>query len=204
MKTQVIMERELLGQIVRQQSKSEFLSATDLVSAGNIWRGLNSLKPFNMTHWLGGKGTLEFIKELEYKYGKVVKKSGKGRNACTWLHPLLFIDMALAVNPKLKIEVYEWLFDALLKYRNDSGDSYRLMCGALYSRYNNYKEFPKFIEEMAVYIRGKCRVVDWEKAGSEKLILRDKIHRSVATLCTVITDPHRAVTLGVSEHIPSK
>lgn len=204
MKTQVIMERELLGQTVRQQSKSEFLSATDLVNAGNIWRGLNSLKPFSMSLWLNGKGTLEFTKELESKYGEVIKKSGKGRNGCTWLHPLLFIDMALAINPKLKIEVYEWLFDALLKYRNDSGDSYKLMCGALYSRHSNHREFPTFIEEMAVYIRGKCRVVDWEKADSDKLILRDKIHRSVATLCTVITDPKRAVHLGVSEHLPSK
>ena len=204
MKTQVIMERELLGQTVRQQSKSEFLAATDLVNAGNIWRGLNGIKPFSMHIWLNGKGTLEFTKELESKYGEVIKKSGKGRNGCTWFHPLLFIDMALAINPKLKIEVYEWLFDQLLKYRNDSGDSYKLMCGALYSRHSNHREFPTFIEEMAVYIRGKCRVVDWEKADSDKLILRDKIHRSIATLCTVITDPHKAVTLGVSEHIPSK
>ena len=29
----------------------------------------------------------------------------------------LFLDLALAINPKLKVEVYEWLFDKLLEYR---------------------------------------------------------------------------------------
>ena len=53
-----------------------------------------------------------------------------GRGQHLWVHPLLFIDMALWLNPKLKLEVYEWLFDKLLMYRNDSGDSFKRMCGA--------------------------------------------------------------------------
>jgi hypothetical protein len=32
----------------------------------------------------------------------------------------------------LKIEVYSWLFDKLIKYRNNSGDSYKKMAGALF------------------------------------------------------------------------
>ena len=106
-------------------------SATDLIRSGNKWRISNGLEPFDMKKWFQLKGTKEFISELELVYGKV-KISGRGRGSHTWVHPMLFIDMALAISPKLKVKAYQWLYDSLLKYRNDSGDSYKKMCGALF------------------------------------------------------------------------
>lgn len=196
MKTKVVMKRELFGSEIAQQSKSEFFSATDLVRCGNKWRRANELNDFQMTQWLGTKNVKEFITEMEGKYGKCVKRSNK----TTWVHPLLFIDMALAISPKLKVEVYEWLFDHLLKHRNDSGNSYREMSGSLYGRYGNHKQFPKFMSSVANYIKDACKVKDWQSANEKQLQLRDNIHRSIKMLCVVLDNPRDAVRIGVQEN----
>lgn len=199
MKTEVIMKRELFGELISQSSKTEYFSATDLVKAGNKWRILNGHDIFVLGSFLNQKGTKEFIEELELKYGKV-KVSGRGRGSHTWVHPLLFIEIALAINPKLKVEVYEWLFDHLIKLRNDSGDSYRKMSAQLYSLYSNKKEFPKFIEKVALYIKEQLGVKNWQEATKEHLDKRNKIHHSIITLSNVLNNPTEIVRLAVMEH----
>ena len=124
MKTEVLLKRELFGMEITQKSKSEFFSATDLSKVGTKWRRTNKLSDLNLSAYLSQKGTKEFINELEKKTGSKVVIKNRGRGVHTWVHPYLFIDIALAISPVLKIEAYEWLFDSLIKYRNDSGDSY--------------------------------------------------------------------------------
>ena len=196
MKTEVLMERELFDGIVKQKSKTQFFSASDLARVGNRWRILNKLPPFDMNGWLKTKGTREFIGELKRKYGKVVVR-GKGRGAQTWVHPLLFIDMALAISPKLKIEVYEWLFDHLTEFRNVSGDSYKLMCGALYVRHRNKRTFDEYIKNVARSVRKTCGVKDWQKASEKQLKARDKLHENIAMFADMMNDNDRAVGLAL-------
>lgn len=199
MKTEVIMKREIFGKQISQKSKSEFFSATDLVKAGNIWRINNEMEPFNMKMWFQQKRTKEFIKSLEGKFGKV-KISGRGRGNHTWVHPFLFIDMALAISPELKIEVYSWLYDHLLQYRNDSGDSYKKMGGALFENISNKSEFPKYMVRVADYIRKTCNVPNWENAPEDKLKLRDTIHNNISLLCDLVPNDD-AVRIGVKKAI---
>jgi len=200
MKTQVIMKRELFGSEIRQQSKTNFFSATDLVNVGNKWRRSRDIAEFNLSVFLKNKNTTEFINELHNKYDIVISK-GRGRNSVTWVHPLLFIDIALAISPKLKIETYEWLFDNLLIFRNDSGDSYKEMSAALWTRFKNKREFPKYITRVANYIRKECLVTDWDTANEKQLKLRDKMHYSIKTLCNVLTNVDQAVLIGVKENL---
>ena len=201
------MQRELFGMPVSQHSKTEYFSATDLVKAGNKYRAINGLSPFNEKAWMANKGTKEFMEELEQKFGKV-KISARGRGQHTWIHPLLFIDMALAISPKLKIETYEWMFDHLIKNRNESGDSYNLLCGALYKRHSNKTTFHKYIQEVAKNIRLACNVSDWNKASESQLKARDQIHKEAALLCEVLQDNDVALkiafarVLGVEHVIP--
>lgn len=199
MKTEVEMKRELFGLTISQKSKSEFFSATDLVKAGTKWRRLHDLPDFNLSAWLKTKSTTEFINELENKYGKAIIK-GRGKGKHTWVHPLLFIDLALSINPKLKIEVYEWLFDHLIKFRNESGDSYKKMCGNLYVRHGDKKSFYKFVADVAVKIQRKCRVLDWNEATEEQLKLRDKIHNDIALLSDVLNNNDQAVRLALEKN----
>jgi len=200
MQTQVVMKRELFGCEIIQQSKTEFFSATELVNAGNKWRLANGFKDFNLSQYLKSSSFVEFKTELENKYGNVISSS-RGRLSNTWVHPLLFIDIALALNPKLKIEVYEWLFDNLIKFRNDSGDSYKEMSAAIYIRFANKREFPSYIQKVANYIKTELKVTDWQTATEDQLKKRDIIHNSIRLLCNVLNDTNQAVRLGVKENI---
>ena len=198
--TQVEMKRRLFDFEIKQQSKTEFFSATDLVRAGNKFRKSQNLSNFNFSAYLNNKDTKIFIKELDKKFNKSIIK-GRGRSANTWVHPLLFIDIALAINPKLKIEVYEWLMDSLLKYRNESGDSYKKMTGALWENATNKTKFPKAIVETAKIIKKACKVKDWQKANEQQLRLRDKIHENIALLCDIFKDNNQAIKIGIKKAI---
>lgn len=197
------MKRELFGHQISQKSKSEFFSATDLVKAGNEWRKNEGLNNFNLSQYLKNKNSKEFLLELEKKYNTKCKIVGRGAGANTWVHPLLFIDIALAINPMLKIEVYEWLFDHLIKYRNQSGDSYKEMCGSLYDLHTNKKEFPAFMSKVANNIRVSLGVIKWEKATQDQLKKRDQIHVAIKLFSNVLSNVNEAVRLGINEYVPN-
>jgi len=192
--TEVEMQREIFGARIAQKSKSEFFSATDLVKAGNKWRRANGKPDFNFSAWLRSKQTQEFMAELDARFGKSLIK-GRGRGNHTWVHPLLFIDIALAISPKLKIEVYEWLFDQLIRYRNDSGDSYKCMCGSLYVRCKNPRKFQDMIKKLAFRIKKYCGVRDWQRATEDQLAMRNKIHEDIALLADVMNNNDEAIRI---------
>lgn len=200
MKTEVIMKRELFNSEISQSSKTGFFSLTDLVRAGNSYRSMNKKTLFDLNNYIKSKSFIEFRKELERKYGEVYRP-GRGRGNKTWVHPLIFIDVALAIDPKLKVEVYEWLFDNLIKFRNDSGDSFKEMAAALYIRYTDKRNFPKYIQRVSNYIKKELKVDDWQTASEFKLKKRDKIHESIKLLCNVLKDSDKAVLLGVKENL---
>ena len=199
MKTQVVMKRNLFGSEISQQSKTEFFSATDLAKAGNKWRRENGLSDFNLSQYMASKSFTEFKKELEKKYGQVVNSS-RGAKANTWVHPLLFIDIALSINPKLKIEVYEWLFDNLIKFRNDSGDSYKEMAAAIYTRYSNKRDYQRYLTMVALQIKQAVGIEDWQLATEDQLKKRDLIHNSIRLLCNVLQDVDSAVRIAINEN----
>lgn len=200
MKTAVVMKREIFGAQVSQNSKTEMFSATDLTKIGNKWRLANDLPIFTMKSWLNNKSTKEFISELEDKYGKGnVKKSARGKGSHTWFHPLLFIDMALAISPKLKIETYEWLFDNLIKYRNEGGDSYKAMCGVLYVRTTRKTNFPQYISDVANKIKLACHVTSWDEATESQLTTRKKLHNDIALLADVLNNNDEAVRIAITK-----
>lgn len=200
MKTEVIMKRELFGKEISQKSKSEFFSATDLVKAGNSWRISNGLQAFNISKWFQNKAVKEFMAELEEQFG-IVKTTPRGRGKHMWVHPFLFIDIALAISPKLKIETYRWLYDELLKYRNSSGDSYKRMCGALLLTQKNATQYKAKISNTALMIRNACGVSDWQTASELQLKLRDRIQDNIAMLCDVLSNNDDAVRIGIKKAI---
>lgn len=195
MNTEVILKRELLGGEISQKSKSEFFSATDLFKIGNKWRVANGLIHKTLQEYNHLKSTKEFESELKARF-KIVRKLKRGRGEHLWVHPLLFLDMALWLNPTLKVEVYEWLFDNLIKYRNDSGDSYKRMCGALFVRANK-SEYIQNIKKLCKLIQLECGVTDWNKANEAQLKLRDKMHENIALLADVLNNNKEAIRLGI-------
>lgn len=202
MKTAVVMKRELLGGQISQHSKTEMFSATDLVKIGNKWRAINELEPFSLKSFLGTQKSKEFVAELEKKFGKEnVRKAARGKGTHTWVHPLLFIDIALAISPQLKIEAYQWMFDNLIKFRNESGDSYKKMCGSLYVRATNKVNYYQYIREVANQIKTACHVNDWNEAREDQLAMRDKIQNNIALLADVLNNNDEAVRLAIIKSI---
>jgi len=202
MKTEVIMKREIWGAEISQKSKSEFFSATDLVMAGNKWRVANNLPFFNLNEWLRLKSTKIFVDMLSSEYGKI-KINSKGKNGHTWVHPFLFIKIALAVDTALEIKVYKWLYDQLLKYRNDSGDSYKKMTGAIYLSIGNKSKYIETLRNTASRIKIECDVSDWQTASEKQLKLRDKIQENISLLCDVLDDIPQAVEIGIKKAMES-
>jgi hypothetical protein len=196
MKTEVLMQRNLFNSIVRQNNQNGFFSANDIVAAGNKFRAANSMKLFDFRSWMDSHSNKEFIKEMSNQFGNVIETK-RGKSGGTWVHPFIFIDLALAIDPKLKIEVYQWLYDELIKYRNDSGDSYKKMAGALFDNCTNKSKFHRGISKTAEMIKNACHVSDWNKASEEQLKLRDKIHYNIALLCDILRDNNQAIRIGI-------
>lgn len=192
------MERALFGSKVRQRSDNGFFNLTDLERIGNAYRLSNNLPMMRLSSYLSNQETKEFISELESRFG-VVKIANRGRGSGTWGHPLLFIDMALSMHPSLKIEVYEWIKDELIKYRNDSGDSYKNMCGAIITRLSNKSNFRQYVKKVAIIIRIACKVKSWETATEDQLKLRDRTQDVITLYTKVLTNPNDCVRLAIIE-----
>jgi hypothetical protein len=200
MKTQVSIERQLFNMPIRQNNQTGFFCANDLVMAGNKWRATNSMKLFDFRAWIDSQSNKEFIDEMQKQFGKGVE-ARKGKNGGTWMPPFIIIDLALAIDPKLKVEVYKWLYDELLKYRNDSGDSYKKMCGALFTNCSNKSTFHRGIQKTALLIQNACQVSDWNKATENQLRLMDKIHNNISLLSEVLRDNNQAIRIGILKSI---
>lgn len=199
MKTNVLMKRPFMGnRTISQRSDNEFLSLTDLERAGNKQRAIEGLPVFRTQEYLRTKQTKEFIKELESRYN-IVKMSTRGRSAHVWAHPLLFIDMALSMSPKMKVEAYDWMKDNLIKHRNDSGDSYKNMCGAIITRLSNKSNFRQYVKKVAIIIRIACKVKSWETATEGQLRLRDRIQDVITLYTKVLTNPNDCIRLAIIE-----
>lgn len=198
METTVLMERILHGCIVRQNSKTGFFCANDVVAAGNEYRAKNKMKLFDFRSWIDSPSNKEFFSMLEQKEGKVIDTK-KGKNGGTWVHPFIMIDLALSINPELKIETYKWIYDELIQYRIYSCDSYKKMCGYLYENSTNKSTFHRSIGKTADIIRNACGVEDWNKATEQQLKLRDRIHENIALLCDVLRDNNQAIRIGITK-----
>lgn len=200
MKTnQILTSRELFGEVVEQRTCDGFFNLTKLVKAGNKWRTINGLSEFNFTAYLKSKRTTDFINALEEKYGNVLIKS-RSKNEKTWGHPLLFIDLALAISPTLKVEVYEWIMDLLVRYRCESADSYIVLCGVLYKHATDKANFNKNMPKVANMIKNECGLdpkQEWNSATESQLKKRERIHSNIIGLCGVLKDPNRAIELGI-------
>lgn len=189
------MSRTLLGQEISE--KDGFYSATDLVRAGNNWRRENGIADFNLSQYLKGNKTKNFISELESRYGECVISS-RGRNSDTWVHPLVFIDIATGLNKKLMVEFYPWLYDELIKYRNDPVDLKDEMKSAIFNRYNNIRDFNSFLAEIETKIKKKLNVKYWEDASEEKIKQRDKIYSDITLLCRVLKDTNTIIRIALN------
>jgi hypothetical protein len=118
---------------VHQRTSDGMFNATELVKQ---WNEKNKRK--DISEFLSNKNTLDFLEALileeNHNTGIPVFKThtvSKGKNGGTWMHPILFIDFAMWINPKFKFKVLKFVYDELIKYRHDAGDNYKLLTHAI-------------------------------------------------------------------------
>lgn len=132
--TNQIMKRQLDKFIVRQRTKDGYFNATELLKAWNCNNGTKK----ELKDYLSNQSTNEFIKaivEEENLHGEkspyVQSRARVDRGGGTWMHPLLFIDFAMWLNPTFKVKVLKFVSDQMLAYRNEAGDAYKVLSCAV-------------------------------------------------------------------------
>lgn len=133
MKTNQIMVRNMGEFNVSQRTKDGFFNATYLLKQWNKYSGQQK----QMVHYTDNSSTKEFIKALiseeMLKERNSVLMQSRGKNGGTWMHPLLFIDFAMWLNPAFKVKVLKFVYDEMIKFRNLAGNAYPSMCKAVSS-----------------------------------------------------------------------
>lgn len=132
MKTNQNMVRKMGEFEVIQRTKDGMFNATNLL---NQWNESINSKDGNfhlkeMGDFTRIKSTQEYIGVIEEEVDLVITQS-RGRYGGTWMHPYLFIDFAMWLNPKFKLQVIKFVHDQLIDFRHSSGDWYKELCSRL-------------------------------------------------------------------------
>ncbi len=131
MKTNQVLIRKMGQFDVHQRTKDGYFNATVLLKQWNKYSGMKKeLKDF-----FANKSTKEYIEVLKNEeipnMGNSPYLKSRGNKGGTWMHPFLFIDFAMWLNPRFKLQVIRFVYDQLIKYRNEAGDAYRQMTSAI-------------------------------------------------------------------------
>ncbi len=142
MKSNQNMVRQMGNFEVIQRTKDGMFNATLLSKQWNE----NANQRKDTSDFLRLKNTKEYIQEISESVNTgipVIKKSS-GKYGGTWMHPYLFIDFAMWLNPKFKLQVIKFVYDKLIKYRHQAGDNYsQLQKAASKLKGVNYSQIAK-------------------------------------------------------------
>lgn len=130
--TNQIMKRPLAGFVVEQRTKDAFFNATSLLKQWNEQTGVTQRY---LDKYFASSKTVEFIQTIRKRENlntpKMVYLKSRGRNGGTYMHPILFIDFCMWINPSFKYDVLRFVYDKMLTYRNEAGDAYRELASAM-------------------------------------------------------------------------
>ena len=134
MKTSVIMTRRMGQFEVLQRTKDGMFNATALLNQWNRAAGMKK----EMNDYLRLQSTHDFLSalqsEFDFKDGNSPYLTYRGKySGGTWMTPLLFIDFAMWLNPKFKVQVLKFVYDELIKCRTAAGDNYNVLAKSIAS-----------------------------------------------------------------------
>jgi len=168
MKTSVGMVRKMGNFDITQRTKDGYFDANFLL---NQWNSVKTNPERKMIRFLESPKTKEFIEEISLDSPSAEMYDGlvvpfhikKGRNTSKgktkdeiWMHPYLFIDFAMWINPKFKLSVIKFVYDQLIQERKLAGDNYLMLSssGVKLKGYN-FSEVAKAIQWIVYGKTGK-------------------------------------------------
>ena len=171
-------DRELFGVVIKQETKTGFMSLTDLQEAYTHARVLNGWRDKRIDHiikqvenseriyyLLKEQGlvnvSIDTFTEMVEKDGliKVLKKAGvykttgRGENKTVMCNPYIWVLVAMELNPQLYAKVVTWLTDKLILNRIEAGNMCKALNSALYKIKNT--DFSKIAIELNKKVFGK-------------------------------------------------
>lgn len=148
MKTNVTMIRKMGTFDVYQRTQDAYFNATELLKQ---WSKGNEQRK-DIGDFFKLEKTKEFIEVLENdlklnndnfrdsskSISYIITKGhkAKGESNQYWMHPYLFIDFAMWISPKFKLDVIRFVYDQLIQFRHSSGDNYRGLTSSV-QRFSN-------------------------------------------------------------------
>lgn len=165
MKTSVNMIRNIGDYKFEQRTKDSYFDANLLI---NQWNSVKGNTRRRLDDFLKSKTTLEFIDSIDddlaigeispkayyIKKGKVTSK-GRTKDE-VWMHPYLFIDFAMWINPKFKLSVIKFVYDELIQQRTLAADNYiTLSSSGVKLKGYNFTEVAKAIQWIVYGKTGK-------------------------------------------------
>lgn len=141
MKTNQIMTRPMGQFHVEQRTKDGMFNATALLKQWNLHtQNSGDVKKKDLDDFFANKNVQEFIEALiqEENLNKdnspyLTSKARADRGGGTWMHPILFIKFAMWLNPRFEVQVIKFVYDQMIKYRNDAGDAYKELSSSVNS-----------------------------------------------------------------------
>jgi hypothetical protein len=135
-----------MGQFqVQQRTKDGMFNATALMKQWNNYvenlHGENSAYvKKEIKKFFENDNTKEFIEalieeeKLDTQNSAYVKsRAREDRGGGTWMHPILFVKFAMWLNPRFEVKVIKFVYDEMIKYRNEAGDAYKELSAAIYT-----------------------------------------------------------------------
>lgn len=166
MKTNQEMIRKMGNFNVIQRTKDGMFNATDLLKQWNN----QSCSERKMDNFFASHKTNEFINTIiereKLNTPKMVYLKNRGKKGGTWMHPMLFIDFAMWINPEFKYDVIKFVHDEMIRYRNDAGDAYKELSSAV------MKIVPKDYMPKAMKKIGEA--LNWIIFNGHERLLRNK------------------------------
>ena len=183
MKTNQDMIRYIDTFSVVQRTSDGYFDGSELLRQWNSVEGNSQRK---MDEFLLSKETSQFIVALiaeernnnlgenspkidnqAFKKSKVKEKGKVGRpKEQVWMHPFLFIRFAMWINPRFEVKVIKFVYDEMIRYRNEAGDAY-LELGAAVQKIVPKGFMPKAMKKVG-------EALNWVVFNQHEKMLRNK------------------------------
>lgn len=201
MKTNQVLNRTMGDFEVEQRTSDGMFNATELLKQWNQWVKLNThnsgylKKQKDLDDFFSNKSTLEYIdviiKRENLKERNSVFIKSRGRNGGTWMHPFLFMDFAMWLNTDFKYEVVKFVYDQLIAYRNEAGDTYKNMCSEI------AKITPK--DKLTAVIQSTARGINYIVYGDHERNIRNL--QAEENLMRELVEMQKKVTMYIEDGV---